>query len=387
MAKKIGRNEKCPCGSGRKYKRCCGMSPTAISPVRQIPLSEVPPEVMEILAERQRKEADRVRRFGHVRAPIDLEFRGQRIVAVGNRLLWSPKWKTFHDFLFDYVRDVMGKEWGQAELQKPFPERHPVVQWYDAVCRHQQQVVKEPGKVHTAPATGLDRAFLSLAWDLYTLEHHALLQSRLVERLKHRDQFQGARYETYVCAAFVRAGFDPVLEDETDTETSHCEFVATHKETGARYSVEAKSRHRPGFLGRPGDPQPLSEIQADVSRPLKRALRKQANHERVVFIDVNVPPIDWTRLQSDFLTEIKRVVDGVQNSTPPYPPAFVFFTNHPYHYVGADDPEPGWSMVLTGVNMPEFKEGAQDALKAHPAVNELSGSVLNHTQIPANFDI
>ena len=23
--KKIGRNEKCPCGSGKKYKHCCGM--------------------------------------------------------------------------------------------------------------------------------------------------------------------------------------------------------------------------------------------------------------------------------------------------------------------------------------------------------------------------
>jgi len=23
-AKKIGRNEKCPCGSGRKFKNCCG---------------------------------------------------------------------------------------------------------------------------------------------------------------------------------------------------------------------------------------------------------------------------------------------------------------------------------------------------------------------------
>ena len=22
--KKIGRNEKCPCGSGKKYKQCCG---------------------------------------------------------------------------------------------------------------------------------------------------------------------------------------------------------------------------------------------------------------------------------------------------------------------------------------------------------------------------
>jgi uncharacterized protein len=26
--RKIGRNEPCPCGSGKKYKRCCGQGPT-----------------------------------------------------------------------------------------------------------------------------------------------------------------------------------------------------------------------------------------------------------------------------------------------------------------------------------------------------------------------
>ena len=24
VPKKVGRNEKCPCGSGKKYKKCCG---------------------------------------------------------------------------------------------------------------------------------------------------------------------------------------------------------------------------------------------------------------------------------------------------------------------------------------------------------------------------
>jgi uncharacterized protein len=28
QSKKIGRNEPCPCGSGRKYKKCCGASPS-----------------------------------------------------------------------------------------------------------------------------------------------------------------------------------------------------------------------------------------------------------------------------------------------------------------------------------------------------------------------
>ena len=32
---KIGRNERCPCGSGKKYKRCCGLTPTiATRPVQ-----------------------------------------------------------------------------------------------------------------------------------------------------------------------------------------------------------------------------------------------------------------------------------------------------------------------------------------------------------------
>ncbi len=391
MVKKVGRNEKCPCGSGLKYKRCCGaFSPAAQGPVRQVPMSEVPREVLEAIAQRQQKEAERVRRFGHVRPPISLELKGQRVVAVGSRIFWSPKWKTFHDFLVGYLATVLEGEWGDAELKKPFPERHPVVQWYHAVCLLQKETVKEPGKVHLATATGPVMAFMSLAYDLYTLEHHELLQSRLVERLKHKDQFQGARYETYVCAAFVRAGYDVVLEDETDAETSHCEFVATHKGTGAMYSVEAKSRHRPGYLGQPGEPKPLPEIEADVSRLLRRALRKQANHERVVFIDVNIPPVDRTRLESDFLSEIAKEVERLQKGQlheRPNPPAFVFFTNHPYHYVGADKPDPGWTVVFTGVNMPEFDVGPEDPLRRHPAIKELLGSVLNHTTIPENFDI
>ena len=27
MAKDIGRNDPCPCGSGKKYKKCCGVTP------------------------------------------------------------------------------------------------------------------------------------------------------------------------------------------------------------------------------------------------------------------------------------------------------------------------------------------------------------------------
>jgi len=38
---KIGRNEKCPCGSGKKYKRCCGLRQTGVSQPRPADSSPV----------------------------------------------------------------------------------------------------------------------------------------------------------------------------------------------------------------------------------------------------------------------------------------------------------------------------------------------------------
>ena len=32
---KVGRNRRCPCGSGKKYKRCCGRTPTVKIPQQQ----------------------------------------------------------------------------------------------------------------------------------------------------------------------------------------------------------------------------------------------------------------------------------------------------------------------------------------------------------------
>ena len=34
VSAKIGRNEPCPCGSGKKYKKCCGASGALVSRIR-----------------------------------------------------------------------------------------------------------------------------------------------------------------------------------------------------------------------------------------------------------------------------------------------------------------------------------------------------------------
>jgi hypothetical protein len=349
----------------------------------------ISPEAHRAIMLHQIREAERLRKFGHVRPIISLDHQGYKFVAVGSQLHYSKSWQTFHDFLWNYIAGVVTKEWGDAELKKPFEERHPIVQWYHYLCDFQRKPAREePGGIYSAIATGPVMAYTALAYDLYTLAHHALLQAKLVKRLKVKEQFQGARYEIYVSAAFIRAGFDVKLEDESDSTTTHCEFTATHKTIGLHYSIEAKSRHRTGFLGQPGTPKSLQEIEADVYRLLQQALGKRAVNDRIIFIDVNVPPQGGLLFESEWFkrvaSQVKRLEES-QSSTNPWPPAFVFFTNHPYHYVDTDQPEPGKSAIFTAINIPDFNQPPQAMRKKYPAIAQLFDSVTLHTEVPHEF--
>lgn len=42
MGKKIGRNEPCPCGSGKKYKKCCGLKESMDFSLPEDTLTETP---------------------------------------------------------------------------------------------------------------------------------------------------------------------------------------------------------------------------------------------------------------------------------------------------------------------------------------------------------
>src|SRR4029077_21278434 len=174
-------------------------------------------------AERQRQA-----RFGQVRSAIHADWKGQKWIAVGKKLLNSSNWKTPADFLSDYLKHVMTPEWGRAELAKPLADRHPVMQWYDAMCRLQALAGKQAGAdgVFGVAPSGAMRAYLLLAFDLYALQHHSALQDRLVHRLRHRDQYQRARHELFAATTCIRAGFDIEYEDESDWSCKHMEFTA-----------------------------------------------------------------------------------------------------------------------------------------------------------------
>jgi hypothetical protein len=274
---------------------------------------------------------------------ISIESNGYRLVAVGNQMRWGKNWKTVFDFLSDYIRSILGAEWGNAELKKPLEERHPILQWYDSLCRLQQRTILKPGEIYSVESTGATAAWYGLAYSLYLLAHNATLQTRLVARLKHPDQFRGAYYETLVAGWFILAGFELEVEDEGDSSDSHVEFIATSELTGKKFSVEAKARQQ-------------SKDHLDVGNQLFKALRKKAAHTRIVMIDVNVPHDD-RRTQAEWLDEVNRAVKGREPKLmidgQPAPPAYVIVTNHPYQY-DLEATRTGIVVISAGFKIPGF---------------------------------
>lgn len=320
--KKTGRNEKCPCGSGKKYKKCCLKF-------------EVPYEVSKKFKEQEIHERHRIEKYGQVRPIIHADFKGNKFVAVGDQLYHSPKWKTFPDFLINYATGALGCDWGNDELKKPFIERHQILKWYDGMCRFQSQQVKGGDGLYFAVPNGAFAAFINLAYDLYILKDHLSLQEKVVDRLKDKKQFQGARYELFVAATCIKAGFDIDYEDETDVSKKHPEFKAVHRYTGQVISVEAKSRHRHGVLDYYDQNQTQNgNNKANIGKLLNAALQKPTDYPYVIFIDLNLPPYPGNIPESPWFEEIQKTIDFVCGEKQEKPDKFnlLILTNHPQHY-------------------------------------------------------
>ena len=371
---KIGRNEKCPCGSGKKHKHCHGSA----THLRQ--------HHSEMAHIRQRSEAAQVQRqrqqgFGK---PIisTLINNGERLVVVKNRLMRSKGWNTFHDFLYDYIKTALGQEWGSVELTKPAEERHPILNWSQKVNAHLKAFRTEPGKISFAPITGVVAAYLHLAYDLYALDHNAELQQKLLARLRlHDNNFEGALYEVFVAAMLIRAGFEIEFENEDDRSSRHCEFTATFIKTGRKFSVEAK--HRAGTRLRMG-------------HLLNDALSKNANYPRIVFIDLNIPDDGSEELgpsKMNLAIRKLRAFEGKLNKGQPLPQAYLIVTNTPWQH-HMDSTSFRCIADIDGFQIPDFKlnvsltlRDAIDARAHHIELHELIQSIKDHTvEIPSTFD-
>jgi len=356
---KIGRNDPCPCRSGKKFKKCC--LPRQDHPLAKRimvsknlpkfkPLKEAAPELQEkatqLILEKERKEKERIARFGQVRPQVSIVWQGQRWVTVRNRIYYAAaeKWKFFPDFLRDYVPEILGIEWCKAEAAKPEVERHPVITWRGQAGRYMNAQPPQPDGSRVALPSGAVAAFACLAYDLFVVDDNGGLDPELVERLKSHEHFQGARQELFAEATCYRAGFTIQHENEKDGRTRHAEFTAKHVATGQMFSVEAKSRHFEGVLGRAGKASEKPSFR--IAHLINDAVAKKPAHPLLIFVDMNLP-YKWAerilgrqagkvpRPMQLLLDRIKKQHSGKD----PY--CMVVFSNHPHHYaIHNQDPQP-----------------------------------------------
>jgi len=339
------------------------------------------------------KERIRQEQQGLGKPIIAARFNDHQIVAVGKTVHWSSKAKTFPDFLGEYMKRVLGSDWGNAELAKPFDQRHTLLQWYDAYCRYQAATIKTPGEVSSAEITGVVACYLGTAYSVYLLDHNVELQARLVRRLKHPKDFQGAYYELIVANALIRAGFKLTLEDETDPSAKHCEFAAVSQRTGKKYWVEAKMRAVVGLLGKDDNdgtrnPNPISQMIPH----LNGALAKPAADDRLIFIDLNTDaalgadgkPI-WTQSSFARLEQFERreLVAGVT--------AYVFISNVPFHRMLSERLHT--ALAAFGLGIPDFNRPGSYRLveryrqeRKHSDAFHIAEAFAKYPQLPTTFD-
>jgi SEC-C motif len=273
---KVGRNGPCPCGSGKKHKKCCLIKTASIDPTP--PSNEelngaVPAEVVPGTKHLMMK---------------SFVWKGHRWRAIWNGLYYRPLAETFHDFLTGLMRGTFTKDWTDAQDAVPTEQRHVVARWLEEFKDLAASPLRLAKGVYVP--SGPIRAALGLAYDLYFLQLVNKLPPSLVHRLRDPVAFQGARYEAAIAAIFAHAGFDIELLDEKVKKEKHCEFIAKHKRTGTEVYVEAKSRVRPGVLNAPGTFDDTKEVRAGV-RQLYQSAQTQAPQDKVflIFIDVNLP--------------------------------------------------------------------------------------------------
>ena len=294
-------------------------------------------------------ERRRIARLGRVRPVIDVVAFGKRLVAVGSGIFSIEEWKTFPEFLTEYMLYVFGSGWLENERAKPAHESHPVFKWIEQIDSMALLEQADDKGRRSIARDGVVSALLFLAYDLYVLNDHRKLQKEVMERVRKRPEFRGARYELLVAATFIRAGFDFKFEDETDEKRKHPEFIATHRASGTTMAVEAKARQRARIRS--------GVTNAGVYDLLVSAARKRADIPYAVFVEVDMPPSFGKK--PTWLEEVDETAKLVASQ---YGNPFdvVFFMNIPHHYGAKGKPDPAhdcvvWRPVRSDVEMPSVE--------------------------------
>lgn len=321
--------------------------------------------------------------FGRVRSPLELDVADDRIVVAGSQVFRIPRSRSFHEFLITYAFNKLGPEWARLHLLEGATREHPLAKHIQRGFRSFGGETKAAGELIAVKMNTDLYAFLAFAYDVFTLSDNANMQESLLIRVRNVDQYQGVRYEIFVAASLLRAGFSIEFEDESDLRRSHCEFTATFKKSNKSYSVEAKSRHRNMTVV-----QQQTIVKAGMYRLLQDALQKSASHERIIFADVNLPPDGAPFLQEDWHREVMGTLgelESKQKLRDPWPQAIIIFTNRKTSPWKGSKGNTS-TVLLSGLNHPLLKIRDQQPFEAqYPEIGQLFSAMVHLAAPPGEF--
>lgn len=357
----------CLCGSGQPYLACCGSDEA-----RQLRASQAAQQSLQ-------QWHDDVQRWGYARPIVQVGTgAGHRFVVADSSIYAIPEHHTLHDFLLTHLRDRLGGPWAN---EVGGDDEHVLLGWLRELQEMKRATQADsPTKAlrQTVPPPNV-YDMLRLAYDLFSVRDAGLLEEALVKRLRAKNEFSPARYEVAVAACFIRAGFELTLLDPSKGIGRPCEFVAVSRDGSETYSVEAKSRQRPGVLGHPGPASPAEELRLDVDRLIRKAFKKDAQHERVVCVDVCLPPAPPGTLPT-WLGDLEAML-GEMNSSAGLS-AYVLATNSPNRFLSSQDIPLSDEAALAAVRMP--MRGAE-MMKVKPHLTRLLRAWKDGDRVPNSW--
>lgn len=346
-----------------------------------IPFSKLPEETKKLFLDLQNRHEEARKKYGVAGSPNSAVFKGVRLVTVGNQFVQFDPNKTYLDFLSYFLKSIIGTDWGNIELKKPHDEQHQIIELYKKVADQQKNQARSEGRFYALDKSGALNAWYQLAYDLHVLSQNLALNEFVLNRLKNKDQYQGARYELSVAAVMIRAGFEVGHQDEKGGSTSHFEFTAKDKGTGEIIAVEVKSKHRAGVLDFDLENGKVDHKKINVKHLLGNVLKKETRYPLIIFTDLNMPPIDVELQNSFWAKEIEKTIRNKEQQYKAGMPANAFiFTNHPHHYEDDTTPNPLSSWMITRTSNPRY------LIENEEVINKIAETLTLYENIPSFFD-
>jgi hypothetical protein len=332
MSNKIGRNDSCPCGSGKKYKKCCINSNNPS--FKQATMETLPPEIMKQFRAHEAAERIRAEQQGYGRPIISWmdNNSGYRIVAVANQIFWSKNWLVFQDFLIHFMKHTLGLQWGQRESQNP-DSTHPLFRWFRKFQDYQSKTIGT-GKIKSAQMVGFAASIMHLGYALYLIEHHDNLPKTLLKRLRDPATFRPAYYETLAGSLFAVAGFTIRCEEVKKSAKPTPEFSVTSKASGKVYNVEAKCKDSwTSKIHEASNEEFCTELAAYVRNQIYKASKKKLTNA-IFWIELSLPSLTNSEKWMEIVKIVKStILDAEKNITidgKPAGSAYVIVTNHTF---------------------------------------------------------